>query len=317
MNSLSETNFPLVSIVAINFNNSNYVIETLESIDAQTYSNTELIVVDDCSTDDSIQKIENWLLNYKKPYQFICSPRNEGVCATCNKGYKAAKGKYISSIATDDVMLPEKIAKQAYFFELLADDVGMIYGDAYLIDDNSNKLAGTFIKKFRDFDNPPSGNIFKALIEGNYIPAMATMVRASILPIVGYFDENLLYEDFDMWLRISKVYQVIFQNEITVKYRIRKNSLTTKKHTKEWLMSTLEIYTKHQENELVKKQITNTILSLYLNDYPYRELYNKYNPVPIGYGLTYNCMKVNVPAFVTRFLIRTLDKFRGNIVETI
>ncbi|WP_303813338.1 glycosyltransferase family A protein, partial [Apibacter mensalis] len=95
-----DKELPLVSIVAINYNNSKHLVETLDSIDQQTYKNIELIIVDDCSTDDSVKKIDQWLLTYNKPFQFIKHIENKGICKTINDGYKVAKGKYISSIAT-------------------------------------------------------------------------------------------------------------------------------------------------------------------------------------------------------------------------
>jgi len=307
MNS-SDIDLPLVSIIAINFNNSKYVIETLDSIDAQTYPNTELIIVDDCSTDDSAQKIANWLIDYKKSFQFIRSPKNEGVCATCNKGYEVARGKYISYIATDDVMLPEKISRQVFFFGLLPDDTGMIYSDAYLIDDDGNELLGTFIQKFRNFDYAPSGNIFETLIQGNFIPAMATMIKSSIFKTVGSFDESLLYEDFDMWLRIAKDYKIIFQNEMTVKYRRRKNSLSSLGRSEKWINSEIKILAKYQENDFVKKRITELILELYINGYDYRELYKKYKLLLTGKGITFKCMKMKIPTPIPKFFLKLFNR---------
>lgn len=299
-----NNDLPLVSIVAINYNNSKYIIETLDSIAAQTYSNTELIIVDDCSTDDSVRKIEDWLVNYKKPFQFIYNQKNEGVCATCNKGYQAAKGKYISSIATDDVMLPEKIAKQSSFFETLPDDTGMIYSDAYLIDDDGNDLFGTFIQKLRNFDNVPTGSIFNDLLEGNFIPAMATMIKASVFKTIGYFDESLSYEDYDMWLRIARNYKIIFHNEITVKYRKRKNSLMTTIKSFEWLNSNVKIFAKFADDDISQKKMTEQILGLYLNNYPYKDLIKTYKIQKKG-GFTYKCARLGIPANITK-KIRTL-----------
>jgi glycosyltransferase involved in cell wall biosynthesis len=301
MNSSSNNKFPLVSIIAVNFNNSQYVVETLDSIAAQTYSNTELIIVDDCSTDDSVEKIESWLSDYKKSFQFIASIKNEGVCATGNKGLKVANGKYISFIATDDVMLPAKISKQVSLFESLLKEVGMIYSDAYLIDDNSNQLFGTFIQKHRNFDKVPSGYIFEDLIEGNYIPGMATLIKSSVFDVVGLFDEDLIYEDYDMWLRIAKKYKIFFQDDITVKYRKRKGSLTQVLNFYDWHKNNIKIFTKHADNEAVRRKLENLIVQSYFQNYPYKEL-TRICDVQ-GSGFTYWCMKFGVPSNITKAIL--------------
>jgi glycosyltransferase involved in cell wall biosynthesis len=299
---LINNNLPLVSIVAINFNNSKYVVETLDSIGGQNYPNTELIIVDDCSTDDSVQKIEEWLKSYQRPFKFIKSKKNQGVCSTINKGYKESKGVYISSIATDDVMLPDKIQKQVAFFESLPDEVGMIYSDAFLIDDKSNELFGTFIPHHRKFDNVPSGNIFNDLLEGNFIPAMSTMIKSSIIPTIGYFDEELLYEDYDMWLRIGKHFKIIFQTEIAVKYRKRKTSLSSVL-AKDWPAQRLKIIAKHANNEIAKKQLDISISQFYLDGYPIKELL-KYSNLFNNNLISHRCIKFRVPYnFVKSMLV--------------
>jgi len=177
-----------------------------------------------------------------------------------------------------------------------------------LIDDNGNKLFGTFIQKFRNFDYAPSGNIFETLIQGNFIPAMATMIKSSIFETIGYFDESLLFEDFDMWLRIAKDYKIIFQDEMTVKYRKRKNSLSWSRQTEKWISSEVKILAKYQENDCVKKRITELILQLYINGYDYNEFYKKYKPVLIDKGVTFKCMKMKIPTPIPKFFLRLFNR---------
>ncbi|TWP31195.1 glycosyltransferase [Apibacter muscae] len=253
-------NQPLVSIVAINYNNEKYVIETLDSIANQTYQNTELIIVDDCSTDESLHIIEKWLKNYNKPYKLIKHAKNLGVCKTINDGYGIAKGKYISSIATDDIMLSKKIEKQVCCLENTDNTVGMVYSNAYLIDDNSNVIEGNFIAKYRgDLSNPFTGNVYQELFKGNFIPAMSIMIKKNILLDIGYFDERLKYEDFDMWLRIAEKYKIIYSEYISVKYRIRENSLSNRISKIEWILDNIRIYKKHKNRDIILRKEYNII----------------------------------------------------------
>jgi len=253
--------FPLVSIVAINYNNSKYVIETLDSIAQQTYENIELIIVDDCSTDDSIEKIEKWLLTYNKPYKFIKHTKNKGICATINDGYRIAKGKYISSIATDDIMLPQKTEIQVQFLENTKEEVGMIFSDAYLIDEHSNPMRNTFIQKYKpDLFHFNFEITYKNLLKGNFIPAMSVMIKNKILSDTGYFDENLNYEDYDMWLRIAQKYEIFYSEFISVNYRVHKSSLSQKFSSDKWAIDDIKIYTKHRNNSPIAEYLLNNLI---------------------------------------------------------
>ncbi|KAA6320476.1 putative glycosyltransferase EpsE, partial [termite gut metagenome] len=100
---------PLVSIVVITYNSSKYVLETLESAKVQTYQNIELIVSDDCSTDDTVDVCQNWLDENKERFvrtELLIVLKNTGVSANCNRGYKVAKGEWIKGVAGDDMLFP-------------------------------------------------------------------------------------------------------------------------------------------------------------------------------------------------------------------
>lgn len=246
-------NLPLVTIGAASYNNARYLVETLESIKAQSYQNIELIIVDDFSTDDSVQIIDEWLKTYTKPYKFIKHESNMGVCHTCNDLLLNAGGKYISTIATDDIMLPDKISIQVSIMEAASDDVAAVYSDAYLIKEDSSPRYGWFIQRHNDFEDIPSGNIFDVLLSrGNFIPAMTLLTRMECFKKVGFFDSKISYEDYDMWLRLSKDYSLIYSDYVSCKYRIRKNSLS---FTTDWTLPNIKIYLKHIVNPIAIKKL--------------------------------------------------------------
>ena len=255
---------PLVTIGAINYNNAKYVIETLESIKSQTYRNIELIIVDDCSTDKSFELIHDWLKTYKGICKVIAHEINLGVCATCNDVLRNASGEYISIIATDDIMLPEKIAKQVELLLKTNDDIGAVFSDAYLINEDSSLKKELFIQRYRKFDKVPSRFIYKDLLEGNFLPAMSVMVKKICYNDVGLFDVDLVFEDYDMWLRISKKYKFLYSDFIGVKYRIRQNSLMSA--TKNWDTSTIRIFAKHiKESPSLLKRLEALGIGSYCN----------------------------------------------------
>lgn len=244
---------PLVSVGAINYNNGAFVIETLDSIKEQSYDNIELIIVDDCSTDNSLQLISDWLLSYNKPYKFIRHPKNLGVCATCNDLLKNATGKYLSIIATDDIMMPDKLKVQVDILEHTGKEVGAVYSDAVIINEDSSVTDELFIQRYRKFETFPSGNLYRHLIKGNFLPTMSVLVKMDCYKVIGVFDEELIFEDYDMWLRMSRKFDFIYSDYVSVKYRIRRGSLMSV--TRNWDASSIKILSKHvsETPELIKR----------------------------------------------------------------
>jgi glycosyltransferase involved in cell wall biosynthesis len=217
---------PLVSVLTACYNQSTFVRESLESIRQQTYKNIRLIIIDDCSTDDSVSVIQDWITKNSVECVFVAHSENKGVCKTLNEALSYARGKYISMIAADDVWLLDKIENQVRTMEKLPQDVGVIYSDAWQIDENSDLLPKKFIESHRQLPPMPEGHIFPVLLEKNFIPAMTTLIRRSCYDVVGTYDENLCYEDYDMWLRISRHYKFVFSPVISAKYRIVSTSMT-------------------------------------------------------------------------------------------
>jgi alpha-1,3-rhamnosyltransferase len=206
---IEENNLPLVSVVVPCYNHEKYVKETIESIINQTYKNIELIVIDDGSKDNSVSVIQE--LADKYGFTFIHRP-NKGLSATLNEGIKLSKGKYFSAIASDDILMLEKIEKQVEFMESNP-EYGMCYGKIVYFEDS--------IKNTSEYSNSnKQGWVFDDLLNyGCFIPAPSTFMRKEVFESVGGFDKNLWIEDWDMWLRISQKYQVGYIDEYLAYYR--------------------------------------------------------------------------------------------------
>jgi len=217
---------PLVSIIVLSYNHSRFVLETLESVKAQTYRNTHLILIDDCSSDDSVSIIDGWLKQSGIDCTFIRHQKNQGICKSLNEALALATGKYISMVASDDLWLPDKIARQVDVMESQPDDVGVLYSDAFQIDEHGRDLHSMFIPHHRNPPNVPQGRILSTLLEGNFIPGMTTLVRRCCYDRVGLYDERLPWEDWDMWMRIARHYSFVYSPTPSAKYRIHHNSLS-------------------------------------------------------------------------------------------
>ena len=256
--------FPLVSVTTCSYNNSAFIIDTLNSIRNQTYPNFELIIVDDCSTDNSVALIEEWLKSYTGKYKFVKNEQNLTGSAPYNIALNMASGKYYSVVDTDDVLMPEKIEKQVSILDAADVSVAAVFSDALLIDINNELLEGTFIARHREFAAVPSGNIYHELLQGNFIPLMSLLIRRDIFSEVGGYDESLIYGDFDLWLRIAARYQFVFSDYVSCKYRIRPGSLT--KTIRNWEYSNLRIFKKHIDAPLPMKWLYDIAWKAYLND---------------------------------------------------
>ena len=213
-------NFPLVIAFVGCYNHSRFVEQCLDSVKHQTYPNVQVIIFDDCSKDNSVAVIDTWLKKHRLDWQFIPHKRNIGICASLNEVLRLARGKYISMVAADDVWLPDKTARQVEIMERLPEDVGVVYSDAFQIDENGATLPQMFVEAHREFVVPPEGFLFDVLLEGNFIPAMTTLIRRECFTKVGTYDEDLCFEDWDMWMRISRTFRFVYDTIPAAKYRI-------------------------------------------------------------------------------------------------
>src|SRR3982751_1963646 len=211
---------PLVTVFVGCYNHSRFVEECLESVRTQTHANLQVIIFDDCSKDNSVAIIHAWLKRHGLDWQFIPHSRNVGICASLNEVLRLALGKYISMIAADDIWMPNKTSRQVQMMEKMPNEVGGLYRDAFQVDEDGERLPQMFIEAHRKFAVPPEGFLFDVLWEGNFIPAMATLIRRDCFTKAGTYDEDLCFEDWDMWMRISRIFRFAYDNIPAAKYRV-------------------------------------------------------------------------------------------------
>ncbi len=202
----------LVSIGIASYNNASYLEELLESIRQQTYSAIDLVIVDDCSPDNSAEVITRWLVRTGYPATFIQHEKNQGIVRTFSDCRTYAKGEYISLIGSDDVLAPNMIAETVAEFERQGADCGAVYADCRVINSEGAELSSSFLHFFdpKFADNPPQGNLIVPLLTGFYLPALTATMRRSALDQVGEYDLGLYSEDLDMWLRLSRQFSFVY-----------------------------------------------------------------------------------------------------------
>jgi glycosyltransferase involved in cell wall biosynthesis len=226
---------PLVSVICLCFNHSQFVLESLNSVKSQTHSNIELIILDDCSEDNSAEIIEEWLLNYPE-ILFIKNKTNIGNIKSFNHALKLAKGDYIIDLAADDLLLSNCIENQLIAFEKSKyKNLGAVYGNAEIIDEK-----GTFLNYYFEVNeskkvlkNRVTGNIYASILSGgNSMCSVSALMRSEVYTTLLGYDENLYYEDLDLWIRASRLFEFDFIDEILVQKRVVTNSHGSKFHKK-------------------------------------------------------------------------------------
>jgi hypothetical protein len=110
--------------------------------------------------------------------------------------------------------------------EFQPDDVGVIYSDAIQIDEHGQTVPGLFIASHWNLPEMPQGHILTSLLDGNFVVPMTTLIRKSCYDKVGVYDENLPWEDWDMWMRIARHYSFLYSAIPFAKYRLHDKSYT-------------------------------------------------------------------------------------------
>ena len=224
-----ESATPLVSVVALCYQHEAFVREALRSVIEQTYPAVELIVVDDASTDGSVAVIRSFLEEHRLAdrVKTCLLPRNVGNCAAFNRGLARAQGKYVVDLATDDVMLPDRLAQQVAFFEQLDDTYGVIFSEAQYVDERGTPLHYHHRDRLKHIRPVPTGDIYARVLSTYFIATPTMMMRRRVLDELGGYDEALAYEDFDFWVRSSRRYRYAYQDVCTTHIRKHPRSMST------------------------------------------------------------------------------------------
>lgn len=208
---------PLVSVILPVYNGADFVGQTIESILGQTYQNMEIIIVDDASTDCSLEVIRS----YQDPrIKVVACEKNRNVAYSGNIGFKAAKGKYVALIGHDDLWKQNKLEKQIAFLEEHP-SYSSCFTRMDVIDEDQMVCKGSFLYQvISETDRPAKAWIRKLFLEGNYFCAPSACIRKEMLDRAGYYRLALLQlQDYDLWLRLFLQGEVYIYPEKLTCYR--------------------------------------------------------------------------------------------------
>ena len=236
----------LVSVIISAYNHEKYVQETIQSIIDQTYQNIELLIIDDGSPDDTLEKIIDMKEKCKKRFTnvVIQAQENQGTCLSFNRLISQAKGEYIFILASDDKAAPEAI-ETLHKFLSKNPEYALAVGENHFIDFESkpcywdearnivyNKEEAQYLS-FTDFLMAiRRGNVdfltdefgtYESLLKGNYIPN-GYLIRKSIFEKTGYYTPKAPLEDYYLMLQISKYAKMKYLPKPLFYYRWHDNN---------------------------------------------------------------------------------------------
>lgn len=206
----------LISIIIPAYNSAGTIHATIESVLNQTFTNFELIIVDDGSTDDTAQIVRRF---QDERLVYIYQPNSERSAAR-NNGIAHAKGHYIAFLDSDDLWLPTKLEKQIMLMEGNP-DLGLVYCDMILFD----SYTARDVSRHSQLATPHRGRVpLRDILVQNFISSPTPLVRRQVFEQVGGFDTTLVpCEDWDMWIRVVARFTIDYIPEPLARYRLRSN----------------------------------------------------------------------------------------------
>lgn len=214
---------PLVSICIPAYNSARFIERTIRSALEQTYSNIEVVVVDDCSKDDTVSVVEAINDSRIKLYR---NEQNLGMTGNWNKCIRMSGGEYVKLIPADDVIYPDAVSKSMNIL-MDNDDVSLVIVGTDLVD-NDDKVIGAYAHWKKSGIFPGKRIAKKSVMWNNFFGnPVCALFRKSDFEKTGGFDPDIPYIlDFDLWLGLSALGNVAFIKEKLSAFRVRKDSNT-------------------------------------------------------------------------------------------
>lgn len=213
-------NFPKISVLIPCYNHEKYVVKCLESLSGAYSGELEIIICDDKSNDKSVELIQGFIKkNLQFTYHFIQHDENEGVTKTLNLCVNSATSDYIYVIASDDYLIQDGLSMAMRTLLLSGSDA--VISDCNVVNSEGSMIYNSAFFEFRHASlKRLKNNLSEELVFNWIVPGPSLLLKKSIYQVVGCYDENLLAEDRDFYLRLNKRSKVIFSENKIACYRI-------------------------------------------------------------------------------------------------
>lgn len=222
---------PLVSVVVITYNSGKYILNGLRSIESQTYDNIEVIISDDCSTDNTIEICKAWISENKTRFrrvELVEAPKNTGVAGNLNRGIRASKGKWIKTLSGDDT-IPSDSIKCYLDYSAKNPKIDICCSKLHIYGNNDNEVNKikayyenlyTLIKDYK--------NQLNNYIKSHFIPGTGLFYKKKLWEDVGGFDENYPFcDEYPFCMSVLlRGYTIYFLDKELYCYQIQSDSLS-------------------------------------------------------------------------------------------
>ena len=226
-------NQPLVSVIMPCYNMEKYITATIHSVQRQTYPHWELLIVDDASTDGTVDIVQN-LCSQDDKIQFVVKPKHSGIADTRNQCIRMAKGRFLAFLDADDMWHPDKLEQQLQF--MTERKIGFSYSSYDCVDEDGNPLGKT-VKAIGDLN-------YEAYLRNTIIGCSTVMVDKTIVGevVVPNFRTS---EDTATWLNILKKGFLAYAiHQPLTSYRISQHSASSNK-----LKASSDLWRVYRKNE--------------------------------------------------------------------
>lgn len=282
----------LVSVIIPAYNSSPYICDAVDSVLSQTYSNLEVIVVNDGSTDATLQVLEKYGNRI-----IVIDQLNQGVAHARNAGIKAAQGEFVTFLDSDDYWFQQKVELQVKYLQQHP-EMGAVYADWGRWFPIANEfpdpltLAPKNVNLEIDLDQ--SGDLYEKLIFDFIIHTITIMIKKSVLNDIGYFDTRLkMGEDYDLWLRLSRVTKIDKLSTPLALYRANSDSITNNppldiNYSYVVLLDAIRTYDylkpdgSYLSKNMVQQRLADLCLDFAYQHYRYGNLYKAYEATLLG-----------------------------------
>lgn len=218
---------PLVSVIMPAYNAEKYIENSIRSVISQTYTNWELLVLDDCSTDQTAEIAEHFA-SVDSRIRVLHNSRNMGVARTRNNGLDLVKGQWIALLDSDDVWHDEKLQKQLHKAEESGADI--IYCSYSMIDENAEHMSDYIVSESTSYSD---------MLKESVISCSTALLRQSVLSY-HRFSTDYYHEDYAFWLELLKSgCRAVAVKEVLADYRVVQGSRSSNKlksARNRWLM---------------------------------------------------------------------------------
>jgi glycosyltransferase involved in cell wall biosynthesis len=208
---------PAVTVIMPVYDRERFVCEAIASVLAQTFGDFEVIIVDDGSTDGTaavVAAVDDPRLRY------IAQP-HRGVAAAMNTGLRAARGRYVARLDSDDVWLPDLLATQVAVLETRP-EVAVVYARG-----QGMEADGTLTTHVWGFGPRWPGDALRSQLHGDFTCNITVVARRACIERAGGFDESLAaHEDWDLWLRVARHSLFAFTDRVLARFRRHGGNLT-------------------------------------------------------------------------------------------